>query len=130
MNEMASLRTDLRTERAENSVLREKLCEVCMHLDQVATAKDLGDQERTMTEQVTPVSPQALLTCRPVRHQARIMTEQALQKLLCMSQHKANHSSAECAPRVQIVRPSVSLLCLRFDATPAEGPYGQSVSKG
>ncbi|KAK9861370.1 hypothetical protein WJX84_000336 [Apatococcus fuscideae] len=51
-NELAGLRTDLRHERAENMVLREKLCEICLQLDELANAKEAGEQEHCMTEQV------------------------------------------------------------------------------
>ncbi|KAK9844606.1 hypothetical protein WJX74_004505 [Apatococcus lobatus] len=50
-NELAGLRTDLRHERAENMVLREKLCEICLQLDELANAKEAGEQEHCMTEQ-------------------------------------------------------------------------------
>ena len=52
VNELASLRTDLKHERAENMVLREKLCEICLQLDEMATAKEAGEEEHSMTEQV------------------------------------------------------------------------------
>lgn len=59
VNELASLRTDLKHERAENMVLREKLCEICLQLDEMATAKEAGEEEHSMTEQVHVV-PQLL----------------------------------------------------------------------
>lgn len=52
INELASLRTELKHERAENMVLRERLCEICLQLDEMATAKEAGEEEHSMTEQV------------------------------------------------------------------------------
>ena len=74
VNELASLRTDLKHERAENMVLREKLCEICLQLDDVATAKEAGEEEHSMTEQVHIVVKCCTVFARaqPVSNQAEL----------------------------------------------------------
>ena len=65
INELASLKTDLHNERVENIDLRNRLCEACMQLDEVAVAKQAGDQELNMTEQVlSPLNNQP--GCLPI----------------------------------------------------------------
>ena len=64
-NELAGLRADLRHERAENMGLREKLCEVCLQLDEMATAKDVGEQEHCMTEQAWRFEPGQAVRASP-----------------------------------------------------------------
>ncbi|KAK9864426.1 hypothetical protein WJX84_009604 [Apatococcus fuscideae] len=51
VSELVNLKTELRQERNENAALRERLCEICLQLDEVACAKEAGEQERSMTEQ-------------------------------------------------------------------------------